>query len=237
MSRMRWFLRAATILLVTALPSLTHLSASMGDVPVRYMRSLGFSGVSAEIRATGTVLGRRPTEILPLLLDDGPGGPIGFTAGQRDTLILEMVKHETNREHARAGEMLAMLYESIAAVEDWTALAEILERTAQHDLVTASPARSMALLTDLADRILASLEAPSAARAGYERAALALGSAAAALADEPGLDGRLHATVLAEQLRSIMRLSRDAPTVRALAEAARKLLAIERAPPEQGPAN
>lgn len=225
----RW---VAAICFTFAIVSGIHFAHSMGDATVRYMRSLGFGGVYTEVHATGTVLGRRPTETLQLLFDDGPGGVIGLTTQQRDALILEIVRHETNQEPERARAIAGILYAKTADLDDWTVLAEVTERAVRTNVVTDSPARSLVLLTDLAHRILATLETPSGARAGYEGAALAMAAGVAALAEEPRFSGRLSATVLAEQLRSIMRLSRDAPTVRALAEATKKLLSVEPTLPE-----
>ncbi len=231
------FHRVAAICFIFSTVSGVHPAPPMGDVTAAYMRSLGFSGLYTEVHATGTVLGGRPTETLHLLFEDGPGGIIGLTTPQRDALILEIVRHETNQEPARAREIVGMLYMRTADLEDWTAVAEVIERAVREDIVTDAPARSILLLTDLAHRILATLEAPSPARAGYEGAALALAAGVAALADEPEFDARLSATVLAEQLRSIMRLSRDAPTVRALSKATQRLLAVERTLPADSGAN
>ena len=206
-------------------------AVAMGEVLARFMRSQGFSDVYAEARTTGTVLGREPSEALVVLLADARGAAVGFTVGQREAVVLAIVGHERNQEPVRARALAKLLFERMDEVEDWTVLSEIVERAVDHGVVGESPRRSAALLTSLAHRLLTALEAASPAGSGYEAPAQALAAAVVVLAGELSSDEYSRATVLAEQLRSITRLSRDRTTVRVLGRATRELLAASRTPP------
>ena len=212
---------AVALLVAVRIATTLVLPARAGaddDMLAAVMRASGFSELHEEIALTGSVYMRPVTDVARVLFDHR----IGLAAHERDALLLALLNYADRMEPRVERAVTFVVLDRLALVDDWTLIAEILERTDADDFGGRESTEAALMLLSVGERMLREIEERPGV--GHARAARALGSAVGTRAASIAAGPAGIAVVLAETLRSIARMLRDEQGVRALRDASRALL-------------
>ena len=180
---------------------------------IRVLQARGFSSLYEEAFSSGSLLLLPPGDAAALLFNERTG----LDVSERDALLIVFLERAATRG-ARAS-LVSELSFRFDRIMDWTLTALIIETS----VLAETAALDAGTLISVTERILDAMESHDVSGGGPERAARAL---ALVVAADRGasLRGAAEKLVLAETLRAIARISRDATTVRALTSAGRALV-------------
>lgn len=193
---------------------------NVDEAVVRAMRGLGFQALYSEARAEGTLVGFSADEAGRLLFVSATG----LGVAERDALLLVLLIRSRDNPETR-DRLRMILVDRVDLISDWSLIAELLSPP------TIDGAHAVLLRgvhIEIARRIVRALETsqPGGGRpvAGYQSAALALATSVRETDRYSPAASPASDLVLAETLREIGRLSRDAAVVAAINRTAQELL-------------